>query len=114
MSYAEGAERRKYFGAGLVELHNRVGILADKYGVGVWAQNRPEWQLAGESWLMPWYIQRRTTTDSSLQNSALFPSRCGLCRSMRRSAPKRASTSSTTASWRVSSALCHTLQHCSG
>jgi len=48
MTYAEAAERRKNLGAGIAELHQRLGITADKYGVGVWAKNRPEWQLSGE------------------------------------------------------------------
>ena len=45
ITYAEVAERRKNLGAGIVELHHRVGHKADKYGVGLWAQNRPEWQI---------------------------------------------------------------------
>lgn len=45
MTYAEAAERRKNLGAGIVELHKRAGATADKYGVGLWAQNRPEWQI---------------------------------------------------------------------
>lgn len=46
-TYAEVGERRKNFGAGIVELHRRVGITEDKFGVGLWAQNRPEWQITG-------------------------------------------------------------------
>lgn len=45
MTYAEVADRRKNFGAGIVELHQRLGITAEKYGVALWAQNRPEWQI---------------------------------------------------------------------
>ncbi|KAJ9141897.1 Long chain acyl-CoA synthetase 7, peroxisomal [Pleurostoma richardsiae] len=45
MTFAEVAERRKNFGAGLVEVHKRIGVTADKYGVALWAQNRPEWQI---------------------------------------------------------------------
>jgi long-chain acyl-CoA synthetase len=45
LTYAEVAERRKNFGAGIVELHKQIGITEDKYGVGLWAQNRPEWQI---------------------------------------------------------------------
>jgi long-chain acyl-CoA synthetase len=45
INYAEVAERRKNFGAGIVELHHRLGVKEDKYGVGLWAQNRPEWQI---------------------------------------------------------------------
>ncbi|KXX81226.1 Long chain acyl-CoA synthetase 7, peroxisomal [Madurella mycetomatis] len=45
ITYAEVAERSKNLGAGIVELHHRIGIKEDKYGVGLWAQNRPEWQI---------------------------------------------------------------------
>ncbi|EOO00002.1 putative amp-binding enzyme protein [Phaeoacremonium minimum UCRPA7] len=45
MTYAEAAERRKNLGAGIVELHHRIGVTGDNYGVGLWAQNRPEWQI---------------------------------------------------------------------
>ncbi|OAA34963.1 long-chain-fatty-acid--CoA ligase FAA2 [Metarhizium rileyi] len=46
MTYGEAAERRKNFGAGIVEIHKRIGYPKDKYGIGVWSQNRPEWQIA--------------------------------------------------------------------
>ncbi|KAG6015520.1 hypothetical protein E4U43_005159 [Claviceps pusilla] len=46
MTYSQAAERRNNFGAGLVEIHNRIGYPHKKYGVGVWSQNRPEWQIA--------------------------------------------------------------------
>ncbi len=50
MTYGEAAERRKNFGAGIVELHRDLGVPEDaKYGVGLWSQNRAEWQLAGKS-----------------------------------------------------------------
>ncbi|TWU77990.1 hypothetical protein ED733_006083 [Metarhizium rileyi] len=45
MSYAQVAERRKNLGAGLVELHQRINHPQDKYGIGLWCQNRPEWQI---------------------------------------------------------------------
>ncbi|TVY81373.1 Long chain acyl-CoA synthetase [Lachnellula suecica] len=45
MTYGETAERRKNFGAGLVELHKKAGVTEEKYGVGLWCQNRPEWQI---------------------------------------------------------------------
>lgn len=48
MSYSEVALRRKNFGAGLVELHKMAGVQGDQYGVGLWCQNRAEWQIAGE------------------------------------------------------------------
>jgi long-chain acyl-CoA synthetase len=47
MTYAETAVRRKNFGAGIVELHRKAGVSEDKYGVGLWCQNRPEWQITG-------------------------------------------------------------------
>ncbi|KAF2711177.1 long-chain-fatty-acid-CoA ligase/ protein binding protein [Pleomassaria siparia CBS 279.74] len=37
--------RRKNFGAGLVHLHRQAGITGSAYGVGLWCQNRPEWQI---------------------------------------------------------------------
>ncbi|KAH8674763.1 hypothetical protein BGZ60DRAFT_557128 [Tricladium varicosporioides] len=45
MTYAQTALRRKNFGAGIVELHKKAGVTADTYGVGLWCQNRPEWQI---------------------------------------------------------------------
>lgn len=45
LTYAQGAERRKNIGAGVVELHKRIGVTADKHAVGLWAPNCPEWQL---------------------------------------------------------------------
>lgn len=48
ITYAETAERRKNFGVGLAELHKRAGITDNKYGVGLWCQNRPEWQIVGK------------------------------------------------------------------
>ena len=45
ISYATLQRRRANFGAGLVELHAREGILGSQYGVGLWCQNRPEWQI---------------------------------------------------------------------
>ncbi|KAH8716899.1 hypothetical protein GQ44DRAFT_402242 [Phaeosphaeriaceae sp. PMI808] len=43
--YETIATRRKNFGAGLVHLHRQAGVTASKYGVGLWCQNRPEWQI---------------------------------------------------------------------
>ncbi|KAH8593283.1 hypothetical protein B0O99DRAFT_596505 [Bisporella sp. PMI_857] len=46
ISYKEAAERRKNLGAGLVELHKKAGVTEkSQYGIGLWCQNRPEWQL---------------------------------------------------------------------
>jgi long-chain acyl-CoA synthetase len=43
--YETIAKRRKNFGAGLVHLHKQAGVTGQKYGVGLWCQNRPEWQI---------------------------------------------------------------------
>ncbi|KAF1844885.1 long-chain-fatty-acid-CoA ligase/ protein binding protein [Cucurbitaria berberidis CBS 394.84] len=43
--YETIAKRRKNFGAGLVHLHKQAGVTAAKYGVGLFCQNRPEWQI---------------------------------------------------------------------
>jgi long-chain acyl-CoA synthetase len=47
LTYAQTAERRKNLGAGIVEIHKKIGITEEKYGVGLWCQNRPEWQITG-------------------------------------------------------------------
>lgn len=47
MTYAEVAERRKNFGSGIVALHKKAGVVDANYGVGLWCQNRPEWQISG-------------------------------------------------------------------
>lgn len=44
-TYAEVGKRRKDFGAGIVELHKKIGVTEEKYGVGLWCQNRAEWQI---------------------------------------------------------------------
>jgi long-chain acyl-CoA synthetase len=49
MTYNELAEKRKLLGAGIVEIHHRLGVTADKYGVGIWSPNRPEWHMTGKS-----------------------------------------------------------------
>jgi len=43
--YETVARRRRNFGAGLVHLHRQAGVTARQYGVGLWCQNRPEWQI---------------------------------------------------------------------
>ena len=45
MDYQTVNERRKNFGVGLRILHERNGVNEDKYGIGLWAPNRPEWQI---------------------------------------------------------------------
>jgi len=48
MTYAEVAERRRRFGAGIMELHREMGVTEDKFPVGLWSQNRAEWQITGK------------------------------------------------------------------
>lgn len=47
-TYGDVATRRKNFGAGVVELHRKAGVTEEKFGVGLWCQNRAEWQISGE------------------------------------------------------------------
>jgi long-chain acyl-CoA synthetase len=46
-NFATVQTRRKNFGAGLVRLHMKAGVHTpqEQYGVGLWCQNRPEWQI---------------------------------------------------------------------
>ncbi|KAI9372384.1 hypothetical protein BJX61DRAFT_450172 [Aspergillus egyptiacus] len=46
MDYGTVQKRRANLGAGLVELHNKHNCARPgQYGVGLWCQNRPEWQI---------------------------------------------------------------------
>ncbi|KAI1781061.1 acetyl-CoA synthetase-like protein [Hypoxylon cercidicola] len=45
-TYTEVAARSKNFGSGIYELHRRIGIPPGNHGVGIWSQNRAEWQIA--------------------------------------------------------------------
>ncbi|KAF5866528.1 hypothetical protein ETB97_011413 [Aspergillus alliaceus] len=46
IDYETVQKRRANFGAGLVELHISHGYSRpDQYGIGIWCQNRPEWQI---------------------------------------------------------------------
>ena len=47
MDYATVQRRRANLGVGVVEANRQAGVAARKYGVGLWCQNRPEWQLTG-------------------------------------------------------------------
>ena len=47
MTYDEVKKRRANFGAGIVQVNREAGVLDQKFGVGLWCQNRPEWQLTG-------------------------------------------------------------------
>ncbi|KAK4505279.1 hypothetical protein PRZ48_003242 [Zasmidium cellare] len=44
-TYSQVQKRRANFGVGLVALHESVGVIGRQYGVGLWCQNRPEWQI---------------------------------------------------------------------
>ena len=44
-TYAQVQKRRANFGVGLSSLHQEVGVNGTQYGVGLWCQNRPEWQI---------------------------------------------------------------------
>ncbi|KAI9752787.1 MAG: ubiquinol-cytochrome c reductase core subunit 1 [Chaenotheca gracillima] len=37
--------RKNDFGMGLVNIHEDIGVTGRQYGVGLWCQNRPEWQI---------------------------------------------------------------------
>ncbi|TKX27494.1 AMP-binding enzyme-1 [Elsinoe australis] len=44
-TYGEVQKRRAHAGVGLVILHEQLGITGKQYGIGLWCQNRPEWQI---------------------------------------------------------------------
>lgn len=45
VDYETVQKRRTNFGKGIVEAHAREGIIGRQYGVGLWCQNRMEWQI---------------------------------------------------------------------
>ncbi|KAI1799260.1 acetyl-CoA synthetase-like protein [Daldinia bambusicola] len=45
-TYSEVDARSKNFGSGIFELHRRIGTPPTNHGVGIWSQNRAEWQIA--------------------------------------------------------------------
>jgi long-chain acyl-CoA synthetase len=47
LTYGEVQQKRMNFGSGLVQLHEKYGVTGRQYGVGLWCQNRPEWQITG-------------------------------------------------------------------
>ena len=49
MTYGEVQKRRANFGAGIVAVNKAAGVVEQKYGVGLWCQNRPEWQITGST-----------------------------------------------------------------
>ena len=44
-TYGQVQKRRANVGCGLIALHESVGITGNQYGIGLWCQNRPEWQI---------------------------------------------------------------------
>ncbi|KAK6441092.1 medium-chain fatty acid-CoA ligase faa2 [Oleoguttula sp. CCFEE 5521] len=44
-TYAQVHKRKTNFGVGLVGLLESVGVHGRQHGIGLWCQNRPEWQL---------------------------------------------------------------------
>jgi hypothetical protein len=51
IDYGTVQSRRTNFGAGIVEINKRAGLTESKYAVGLWCQNRPEWQVTGTNTL---------------------------------------------------------------
>ncbi|KAK5087922.1 medium-chain fatty acid-CoA ligase faa2 [Lithohypha guttulata] len=45
IDYETVQKRRNDFGKGIVDIHAKEGITGTQYGVGLWCQNRPEWQI---------------------------------------------------------------------
>lgn len=45
MDYKTVQQRRLDLGAGIVQVHEELGLGLGKFPVGLWAQNRPEWQI---------------------------------------------------------------------
>ncbi|KAL9014776.1 MAG: hypothetical protein Q9173_000567 [Seirophora scorigena] len=45
LDYTTVQRRRANLGVGLVEINKQAGVVEQKYGVGLWCQNSPEWQL---------------------------------------------------------------------
>lgn len=62
MDYSTVQRRRANFGVGIVEANKLAGVTDRKYGVGLWCQNRPEWQLTGRADI----LRRGRWTDFSL------------------------------------------------
>ncbi|CAZ84956.1 unnamed protein product [Tuber melanosporum] len=46
MDYETVQKKRADIGAGLSYLHTVHGVTEKQYGIGLWSQNRPEWQIA--------------------------------------------------------------------
>ncbi|QIX02433.1 hypothetical protein AMS68_007950 [Peltaster fructicola] len=44
-TYGEVQKRRTNFGKGLVQLLEGVGVTGRQHAIGLWCQNRPEWQI---------------------------------------------------------------------
>lgn len=49
IDYETVQRRRANLGVGIVKVIRDAGVLESSYGVGLWCQNRPEWQISGMS-----------------------------------------------------------------
>ena len=47
MDYATVQKRRANLGVGIKHVVKEAGVLDQKFGVGLWCLNRPEWQITG-------------------------------------------------------------------
>ena len=49
MDYATVQKRRANLGVGIKHVVKDVGVRDQTYGIGLWCQNRPEWQITGNA-----------------------------------------------------------------
>ena len=56
MDYRTVQKRRANYGVGIVEANRQAGVTDRSYGVGLWCQNRPEWQLTGTRLDLHWGV----------------------------------------------------------
>lgn len=73
-TYSQVRERKNNIGKGLVELHAKAGVTGSQFGVGLWCQNRPEWQITGESSsiISPPHAPLTQPPDLGCQSQSLF------------------------------------------
>ena len=65
-------KRRANFGVGIVEINKQAGVLNQTYGVGLWCQNRPEWQLTGEICTVPTIFLADRSLDLACMSQSLY------------------------------------------
>ena len=49
MDYATVQKRRANLGVGIKHVVTEAGVREQTYGIGLWCQNRPEWQITGNA-----------------------------------------------------------------